>query len=60
MAENTPEQESLSTRRVKEFIETMDKLAYEKPAGFIAYLATCLSSQPIPAFTEQTEKDKPK
>ena len=37
---------TLSPERVKafiDFIEKLDKLYYEKPAGFAAYMATCQS-----------------
>jgi hypothetical protein len=50
---------TISPERVKEFIETLDKLAYQKPAGFAAYMATCQSSMKIVDFGEQEAK-KPK
>lgn len=41
---------------VRDFVETLDKLAYEKPAGFTAYLVTCMSSGPnIDFSTQKTE-----
>jgi hypothetical protein len=44
---------TVSPERVKDFIETLDKLAYEKPAGFAAYMATCMSSMKMADFTER-------
>lgn len=44
---------NVTPERVKEFIETLDKLAYEKPAGFTAYMATCMSSMKMADFTEK-------
>jgi hypothetical protein len=49
---------NITPERVKEFIETLDRLATEKPAGFAAYMATCQSSMKMADFT--TPKDKPK
>lgn len=49
-------QSTVTPERVKEFIETLDKLAYEKPAGFNAYMATCMSSMKMADFSEGEKK----
>lgn len=45
---------TVSPERVKDFIEMLDKLAYEKPAGFAAFMATCQSAMKMADFTEPT------
>lgn len=42
--------------KAKEFIEKMDDLAREKPAGFTAYIATCMSSMKMADFSKTEEK----
>jgi hypothetical protein len=44
--------------RVKEFIETLDRLAVEKPAGFAAYMATCQSAMKMADFTQPEASKK--
>jgi hypothetical protein len=44
---------NVTPERVKEFIETLDNLAKEKPAGFAAYMATCQSAMKMVDFTEE-------
>lgn len=48
----------ITPERVKEFIETLDRLAVEKPAGFAAYMATCQSAMKMADFTTPEEKQK--
>ena len=42
-------------QEVKKFIETLDKLAYEKPAGYQAFLAVCGSSSKLADFRALNE-----
>jgi Coenzyme PQQ synthesis protein D (PqqD) len=44
MPKQKTQSRSVDAKKVKEFVETLDKLAYEKPAGFAAYMATCMSA----------------
>lgn len=41
----------------KKLIETLDKLAYEKPAGFQGFLAVCGSAMKIADFRSIAEDD---
>ena len=54
--QNNQLQPTVTPERVKEFIETLDKLAYEKPAGFAAYMATCMSSMKMADFSGDSKK----
>jgi hypothetical protein len=50
----------IGIERVKAFIEILDKLAYEKPAGFAAYMATCMSHNGNICFTDGPAKPRNK
>jgi hypothetical protein len=47
---------TFSPERLKAFIEMLDKLAYEKPAGFAAYMAACMAHNSNICFTDGTAK----
>jgi len=44
-------------QEAKKLIETLDKLAYEKPAGYQAFLAVCGSSMKISDFRALSEDE---
>ncbi len=56
MAQSDVQPPNVTPERVKEFIETLDRLAVEKPAGFAAYMATCQSAMKMADFTEKERK----
>ena len=58
--ENEPLVSTITPERVKEFIETRDQLAKEKPAGFAAYMATCQSAMKMMDFTASSSPTKKK
>jgi hypothetical protein len=44
-------------QEAKKLIETLDKLAYEKPAGYQGFLAVCGSAMKIADFRSIDEDD---
>lgn len=59
MADNNPQQPpNINPEQVRQFIETLDRLAYEKPAGFAAYMATCSSAMKMADFKDITPRDQ--
>ena len=54
--ENDTPASTVSPERVRAFIEMLDKLAYEKPAGFAAYMATCSSAMRMTDFTQPSKE----
>ncbi len=48
----------LNIDKVVEFINTIDKLYYEKPAGYLAYLHTCQSATSLTSFSDKSQEKK--